>query len=135
TKLNKLLFYSDFLCYKHTGFSISGAKYRAIAMGPVPMRYEGLYEYLSDNQVINIKNTVFSDEVVGEQFLSDANHPFNEELFSEQELDSLQQIARHFRNTTTKQIIELSHQEKGWKENQSVNNLIDYKYGFDLKAF
>ncbi len=132
TKLNKLLFYSDFLCYKHTGFSISGAKYRAIPMGPVPMRYEGLYEYLSDKQLVNIKNTVFSDEVVGEQFHPAKGHSFNEEMFSEQEIESLQKVANHFRNTTTKQIIERSHQEKAWKENQAENKLIDYRYSFDL---
>lgn len=135
TKLNKLLFYSDFLCYKRTGFSISGAKYRAIPMGPVPVRYEGLYEYLSDNQLINITNTVFSDEVVGGQFQPVTGQAFNEGMFSEQELESLVQVANHFRDTTTKQIIELSHQEKAWKENQAGNKVIDYRYSFDLQEF
>ncbi|MEZ4954389.1 MAG: DUF4065 domain-containing protein [Saprospiraceae bacterium] len=34
-KLNKLLFYADFLHFRRTGFGISGAQYVAIQMGPV----------------------------------------------------------------------------------------------------
>ena len=40
TKLNKLLFYADFLHYKMHGISISGLKYAAIDHGPVPDNYE-----------------------------------------------------------------------------------------------
>ncbi|GAO27760.1 type II toxin-antitoxin system antitoxin SocA domain-containing protein [Geofilum rubicundum] len=35
TKLNKLLFYADFMMHKQTGFSMSGIQYRALPMGPV----------------------------------------------------------------------------------------------------
>jgi len=54
TKLNKLLFYSDFNMYRRTGFSISGAKYIAIPMGPVPNNFNGIYEYLAKNEQIDI---------------------------------------------------------------------------------
>lgn len=39
TKMNKLLFYADFLMFKQSCFSISGARYRAINMGPVPNNF------------------------------------------------------------------------------------------------
>jgi len=40
TRLNKLMFYADFLQYKKSGFSISGANYAAIKLGPVPDAYD-----------------------------------------------------------------------------------------------
>ena len=40
TKLNKLLFYSDFINYYLNGTSISGAKYVHLPYGPVPDSYK-----------------------------------------------------------------------------------------------
>lgn len=36
TKMNKLLFYMDFLSYRKTGKSLTGLTYRALPYGPVP---------------------------------------------------------------------------------------------------
>lgn len=135
TKMNKLLFYSDFLHFRQTGFSISGTQYRAIPRGPVPSRYDGLYEFLTDHNKINIREQVFSDDVVGDQFLPAKENLFNPELFSENELEVLNKIAKRFQKTTTKEIIEKSHEEKAWQENQTDHKLIDYKYSFDLNEF
>ena len=43
TKMNKLLFYSDFLKYKYDGFGLTGLKYKAITHGPVPYNYGEIY--------------------------------------------------------------------------------------------
>ncbi|MCF8231131.1 MAG: SocA family protein, partial [Bacteroidales bacterium] len=111
----------------------SGTRYRAIAMGPIPSRYDGLYEFLMDNNRINIQEKVFSDDLVGEQFLPDEEKRFSSETFSKKELEVLNQVAERFQQTTTKEIIEISHQEKAWQDNHSDHNLIDYRYSFDLK--
>ncbi|WP_204336921.1 type II TA system antitoxin MqsA family protein [Cryomorpha ignava] len=42
TKMNKLLFYADFLMFKESCFSISGVRYRAIDMGPVPTNFQSI---------------------------------------------------------------------------------------------
>ncbi len=44
TKLNKLMFYSDFNHYRKTGQSISGLQYRALNFGPVPDHYATIYD-------------------------------------------------------------------------------------------
>jgi hypothetical protein len=44
TGLNKLMFYTDFLNYKRFCFAVSGTTYRAIQYGPVPQKYEALFE-------------------------------------------------------------------------------------------
>lgn len=45
TKMNKLLFYSDFLAYRQTGKGKTGLAYKAIDYGPVPVRWDRIYSF------------------------------------------------------------------------------------------
>jgi len=132
TKLNKLLFYSDFTCFKETAFSISGTSYKAIQMGPVPLKFNSLYEYLSENEEINIDYNVFPDGGVGERFSPANNRKFNRNIFSEREMKILETIAEKFSSISTQDIVDLSHKEKAWTENQESKSIIDYFHAFDL---
>jgi hypothetical protein len=52
TKLNKLLWYADFLAFKRQSISLSGAPYLRFQYGPVPEHYERLVaEVVSDGLV------------------------------------------------------------------------------------
>src|SRR5690606_29514195 len=66
TKMNKLLFYADFLMFKHNCFSISGMRYIAINMGPVPQNFQSIFEYLDNNKDIDICYKQFPQGYVGE---------------------------------------------------------------------
>jgi len=132
TKLNKLLFYADFLMHSKSGFSISGMQYRAIPMGPVPNNFNSIFEYLANKHNFDIYYTNFPDGGTGEQFKPNPSKVFNKELFSETELDILNKVADRFKNTSTNEIIEISHKEKAWIENNAEKKLIDYSYSFDL---
>jgi uncharacterized phage-associated protein len=132
TKLNKLLFYADFAMYKQSGYSISGVQYRAIPMGPVPNNFNSIFEYLANNDDVDLNYTTFTDGGTGEQFKPNAKKVFNYGLFAENELQILENIAERFKNTSTNEIIEISHREKAWQENKDEKKLIDYKYSFDL---
>jgi hypothetical protein len=131
TKMNKLLFYSDFLNFKRTGYSISGMAYQAIQRGPVPFRYDGLYGNVSD--VVERKDVFFPNDVSGEQLV--AKSKFNSSLFSKEELITLDMVAGRFRNTPTKDIVLISHTETAWIDNEKTENKISYQYAFELKAF
>jgi putative zinc finger/helix-turn-helix YgiT family protein len=133
TKLNKLLFYADFQMFKQSGFSISGVQYRAIPMGPVPNNFNSIFEYLAKNNDIDIHYSTFRDGGIGEQFKPDSNRRFNSEFFTKSELTVLETIGERFKNTSTNEIIEVSHKESGWIENIAEKKIIDYKYSFDLK--
>jgi putative zinc finger/helix-turn-helix YgiT family protein len=133
TKLNKLLFYSDFYMYKKSAFSISGIRYKAIPMGPVPNNFNSIYEYLTNVNAFKINYKEFKNGGTGEQFIPNINRKFKKELFSEEELETLNLISDKFRNTSTQEIINKSHEENGWKENKDNMQFIDYKYAFDLK--
>jgi len=132
TKLNKLLFYADFIMYKQSGFSMSGVQYRAIPMGPVPNNFNSIFEYLANKQELDIYYTNFDNGGTGEQFMPNANKTFNKELFTESELQILESVAERFKNTSTNEIIEISHREKAWIDNYSERKLIDYNYSFEL---
>lgn len=132
TKLNKLLFYSDFVMHQKTGFSISGVQYRAIPMGPVPNNFNSIFEYLANKDEVDIYYTNFPDGGIGEQFKPNTNRQFNADLFSTDEISVLETILKRFRSTSTNEIIEISHREKAWIENESEKKLIDYNYSFDL---
>jgi len=115
-KLNKLLFYTDFLMHKQTGFSMSGVQYRAIPMGPVPNNFNSIFEYLANKEELNICYANFSDGRKGEQFKPNQSNTFNKEIFTEIELQILDSVAERFKNTTTQEIIDISHKEKAWLE-------------------
>lgn len=132
TKLNKLLFYSDFEMCRQTGYSISGVQYRAIPMGPVPNNFQSIFEYLANRDEVDIYYINFTNGGTGEQFKPNKNRQFNAELFSQEETAVLEMITNRFRLTSTDEIIEISHKEKAWIENQSDKKLINYHYSFEL---
>ena len=134
TKLNKLLFYADFSMYAETGYSISGAQYRAILMGPVPNNFQSIFEFLANNNDIDIEYTTLSNDISGEKFKPNPGRHFNPELFSENELQILEKIAERFSKASVQRIIKDSHEEKAWVENSAGNKIIDYKYGFELNS-
>jgi uncharacterized phage-associated protein len=133
TKLNKLLFYSDFLNYRRSGYSISGIAYRAIPFGPVPAEYDKLYVKLMDDEYTSVDFIEFNDGNYGEAISS--IRKFEEERFSKIELKTLEDVTKKFANCNTKQIVSISHKEKAWLENEPGHKLINYQqYAFELQA-
>jgi len=53
-------------------------------------------------------------------------------LFTENELETLNRVATVFKETSTNDIIELSHMEEAWKRNAKVKSVISYEYAFEL---
>lgn len=133
TKMNKLLFYADFLMFKQSCFSISGVKYKAIDMGPIPNNFQSIFELLANNDDIDIINTPFPQGYVGEKMVAKKERPFNVNLFSVEELDVLEKVSTVFKSTSTNDIIELSHSEEAWKKNEKNKCIISYEYAFELK--
>lgn len=132
TKMNKLLFYADFLMFKQSCFSISGVRYKAIDMGPVPNNFQSIFEYLANKNEIDILTTEFKQGYTGEQFKARNDRPFKADLFSENELAVLEKVETAFKPTSTNDIIELSHLEEAWKKNEKDKSIISYEYAFDL---
>ncbi|MEL6671966.1 MAG: type II toxin-antitoxin system antitoxin SocA domain-containing protein [Bacteroidota bacterium] len=133
TRLNKLLFFGDFLHFRQTGFAISGCNYRAIPYGPVPSHFHELFGLLEDQGFIRIESEMSENGNLGERFR--ANQAFDASLFSEEELAHMEKVVEAFAEVRTKDLIELSHAEKGWQENHAERSLINYQnYAFHLQS-
>ncbi len=132
TKMNKLLFYSDFLYYKLTGGSISGTRYFAHTHGPVPKKFRTLFDYLSDQQIVDLISVQYPNGLVGEEFVKIPSKKFKSTLFDKAEIDTLDEIVSKFEKYNAKEIRELSHEEKAWINNEKSKGLIDYNYSFEL---
>lgn len=132
-KLNKLLFYTDFLHYKRQGMSITGLNYRAIQYGPVPAKYDNLYAYLQNEQLISSQ---FQQSNIGgarEIFCSEA--AVEDHLFSDAEKDTIHTVTERFSNMSSWDMVVISHEEKAWRTQEGSRSLIAYQENaFDLKA-
>lgn len=132
TKLNKLLFYADFTFFKEYGISMSGSEYYAIDMGPVPDNFNSIFEHLAKTEQLKVYNKAFSNGGEGQKYFP--VREFNDKLFEEAELEILQSINDKFKDFSTQEMIDLSHEEIGWQQNSdNPHRPIDYLYAFELK--
>lgn len=131
TRLNKLLFYADFLHFKTYGQAISGCSYRAIPYGPVPSHFRELFGLLESQGILLIEEEEFPSGHIGERFTSD--RPADLSLFTDKELSCMKKVVQAFDAMRTRTLIDLSHEEEAWKDNYRTRELISYqKYGFAL---
>ena len=132
TKMNKLLFYADFLHYRLKGVGISGAEYMAIQMGPVPLNFSSIFEYAAMRDEVDISFYEFDNGGIGEAFLPNPERPFDPTVFSEDELSSMRMVVDKFKHLSTEEVIQISHNEPAWMENFPGKKKISYDYAFRL---
>lgn len=132
TQLNKLMFYADFKTYQTNCESMSGLSYKAIDYGPVPDKYNSIYEHIWNEENIRMKEIPFKNGACGTKFIPFDSRSFNSELFSESELKILEMVRNKFKGVKTNDIIELSHEEPAWIEHEKTKSIIDYTHAFDL---
>ena len=130
TKMNKLLFYTDFLSYKTYGYGMTGLAYKAIQFGPVPVQWDRVYSLMDD---VYPEIVEFSSGNCGTKLCADLS-PDNSS-FTEEELSILKIVVNKFKDTSASVISELSHQEDAWKKYHNTNQMIAYNEAFTLKAF
>lgn len=129
TKLNKFLFYSDFLCFKEIGKGMSGLTYQAIQFGPVPLRYSTVYENVGGTEA---EIEVFSNGNAGTKIIG--KDSFNPILFTNYEITVLERVLEKFKNHNAETISQISHNEEAWIVNEKTKSTIRYDLGFKLKA-
>ncbi|MGH9822964.1 MAG: Panacea domain-containing protein [Blastocatellia bacterium] len=130
TKLNKLLWYGDFLHFSDHSVSISGAEYVHLPYGPVPDNYERyLYELCADGALLATEKC-FSPEYIGENITA-VRKP-RPDFLPPTASDILAAVYRYFKAFTTKRITECSHAEKGYIETEMLER-ISYAYADSLR--
>jgi len=130
TKLNKLLWYCDFLHFKETSVSITGAQYVRLPYGPVPDNYERIIGVMQP-ELLDKGEVDFDTEkgIVGERFIALVEP--DKSIFSEEEIQVMNFVADTFRDYTSTDIKNKSHQETAYKKCKD-GDIISYEYAKEL---
>lgn len=128
TKLNKLLFYTDFKFFAQNTVSITGVPYARLPYGPVPNDYSLLYGAIENAK--QLTEEVVNDGVTERTFFTTTAN-FNSALFTEQELAVMMDTVQRFGHLNAIELSERSHQERAWQANDT-GKLISYLYANDL---
>jgi hypothetical protein len=111
TKLNKLLFYIDFMAYRHFGKSITTQRYQKLPNGPAP------------RAVVPILNKLEAEKAVVTQQMQHFNKTQKRtialrdpdlDVFSPREIDLINFVVRKFANHNATEISDQSHKFAGW---------------------
>ncbi len=132
TKLNKLLWYFDFLSFKRQMRSATGAIYIHLPYGPVPDNYDFFLANLVREQALEPFEVIFDEDkgVAGEVFRALEEPELK--LFNKSELECLRFVVSHFGEMSAKEISEHSHNEEGYK-NTSSGQVIAYEWAKPIK--
>jgi len=123
TKMNKLLFYVDFLYYKLFNRSVTGTTYLKLPYGPVPKFSDYHYEM---NSLITLEA---EDE---KRWMVPKNSDVIISKLSDKEIRLATSIYAFFSKHKSKDISEYSHLEKGWIETD-LGKEISYTYASDME--
>jgi putative zinc finger/helix-turn-helix YgiT family protein len=113
TKLNKLLWYADFLNFKRSSLSMSGLAYKRLPLGPVPDQYKLLFPEVENEGFVRGEPVTYGDHE-GTDF--EPLVPFDADLFSADERDVLEVVSQRLGPLTASQAVEMSHRERAWQE-------------------
>ena len=128
TKMNKLLFYVDFMSYRELGMAITGLTYRAIDFGPVPERWDRVYsEFPEVTQAL-----CRVGDCVGSVLTTSAQA--DESLFSEKERQVMDAVCSRLGSDTSSEIVSLSHSESAWRNHYEQHERIPFIEAFGLKS-
>lgn len=113
TKLNKILFYSDFLAYLNYGKAITGEIYQKLENGPAPRCLLELRKEMIDNkEAILRRKTHFFGYPIKKLF---ALRDPDISSFKPEEIALIDELLREFEHKTAAQISDESHDFTGWQ--------------------
>lgn len=113
TKLNKVLFFSDFLAYANLGASITGAEYQKLKHGPAPRQLLPIQRELVAAGAASISPQARSSFV--QKRLVALRAP-DLSRFTAEEIATVDEVLDGLRNATATAVSQLSHKwSLGWK--------------------
>jgi putative zinc finger/helix-turn-helix YgiT family protein len=129
TKLNKLLWYADFLAFRRLSCSLSGLAYQRYTRGPMPFHVYSMLDVLEDDKVVTLDEIVFPGGNEGTLIRPLREADFS--CFSAEEIDVLQFVRDYFKDYNSRDISDFSHRERAWIE-VPQSEIIPYHYAFQL---
>ena len=131
TKLNKLMYYLDFLSFRDTKKSVTGDLYVHKQFGPVPSKIDDVLTELQSKEILEIKKIQYKD---GEIFKYESKQDPDLSVFDPHEKKLLENICEEFCLWNTEKIVDQTHLEAPWFYSKPYE-IVDYKYSKDLEFF
>ncbi len=127
TKLNKLLFYTQFLFYKRYGEALLENDFIKDYYGPVLGELDSYIEEFSEAKLIATKRTMYGTVIAPKVKL-------NAESYTERELAVLNEVCDYFDSYSSTRISDYSHREPLWKETE-LKDVIPIGEAYKLDDF
>jgi len=129
TKLNKLLWYIEFLYFKLYTVSITGSVYQRFPYGPVPAKYKFLFA-AAEEEGLEEREARGSSGNIGTEYFTTAC--IESSYFNRQEKEVIDFVIDHFKNYNCGAMKEKSHKEKGYKQTKDEEIISYYKFAPEL---
>ncbi|WP_158531560.1 Panacea domain-containing protein [Hyphomonas sp. GM-8P] len=122
TKLNKILYYSDFAAYQRLELPITGAAYRKLKFGPAPEAMVPIRDEMIENGLVRIDERNYPSNR-NEKRLIALREP-DVSLFIRAEIEIVDEIIEKFKHKNGTEVSDLSHDIR-WKTVE-MNTLMPY---------
>ena len=131
TKLNKLLWYIDFLYFKIYSVSLTGCTYVHLPYGPIPNNYDDIINLMMHEGLLEKNEIMFNKKkgIVGEQLVPRVK--IDKTKFSDDELNVINFVLAHFKDFSCGDITDYSHKEKPYKHTKDQDE-VSYELAKDL---
>ena len=128
TSLNKYLWYIDMISYNKRAIAITGLTYIHEQYGPVI--YDRKYEEISKlDEKYKREDTENRDGSIQSRIISNENYDIT--LFSESEMEIINEVVELLKDKPVKEISRLSHKEEGWKKTERFE-IISFEYANNM---
>ena len=129
TKLNKLLYYLDFLNYRDRGVSVTGDEYYHRQFGPIPASVDAIVNSLCEGGKLKITGEPFG-ELKRNSYTTETAVDMT--AFSQEEENLLAKICEEFKGYDTDKIVAQTHLEAPWFYS-NPHQKIDYEYAHSIE--
>lgn len=111
-KLNKILYFSDFMAYRVLGAPITGATYFKLPEGPAPRSLLSARQELLHEGRLTIEHRPYFNGVQKRPVVTSAD--LHEGTFSEAEQEIVDSVILYLWGKSAREVSDLSHQQPGW---------------------
>lgn len=111
-KLNKILYFADFMAYRVLGQPITGARYFKLAEGPAPRQLLAARQVLFDEGRLDIELRPYFNGVQKRPIVI-GDGP-NAGMFDDHETAIVRSIVEYFWGKSEREVSDFSHLQPGW---------------------
>lgn len=112
-KLNKVLYFSDFIAYSSLGHPITGATYQKLKNGPAPRQLLPAQRELEEEDAAELVESAYFGGYTQKRLIPQRKADLSS--FSAEEISLVDEVIEDLRGHSASEVSELSHRAVGWQ--------------------